>query len=101
MQAVTGCRWALAALVVVASLAGARLLQGTAVGASLNARVYAVVHAFAQVTVLRCVLQMQPRNAVAGTLMQICVAFEDAVMGKDVIIMVGSLCWLHHAIKSW
>ena len=43
------CRWALAALVVVASLAGARLLQGTAVGASLNARVYAVVHAFAQV----------------------------------------------------
>ena len=37
-------------LVIVASLAGARLLQGTAVGASLNARVYAVVHAFAQVT---------------------------------------------------
>lgn len=49
MQAGTASRWALAALVVVASLAGARLLQGTAVGASLNARVYAVVHAFAQV----------------------------------------------------
>ena len=54
------CRWALAALLVVATLAGARLLQGTAVGASLNARVYAVAHFFTQVTGLYDFLQSQP-----------------------------------------
>lgn len=42
-------RWAAAAVLVLAVLAGGRLLQGTAAGTSLNARLYAVAHAFAQV----------------------------------------------------
>lgn len=41
-------RWALAALVALVALGGVRLLQGTAAGASLNARLYAVAHFFAQ-----------------------------------------------------
>ena len=53
----TGCRWALALLLLVAALAGVRLLQGTAVGASLNARVYAVAHFFARVTGLLALMQ--------------------------------------------
>ena len=74
MQADCGCRWALAVLVVVASLACARLLQGTAVGASLNARMYAVVHAFAQVTDAHCLLQSQ--HVDAGTSLR-CLATQE------------------------
>jgi len=41
-------RWALAALAVLVVLGGARLLQGTAAGGSLNARLYSVAHLCAQ-----------------------------------------------------
>jgi len=41
-------RWALAALAVLVVLSGARLLQGTAAGSSLNARLYSIAHLCAQ-----------------------------------------------------